>query len=640
MKIRQNLFLKILAFLLALVFFAAAAAMAIYQVAHFPVLWEEIDPFYGYVCAQMYREDRENIQELIELSGATSLNMYSQQRLEDLQEALDAEHTNLRWQVNYEGKTLYGNAEHMPDRVAFYVYDVQVRFAGIPVEGELLVWLDPDLPVADDYRMAVRELTQWKHHRVETAAATAVCALLGILCTIYLCVTCGHKKGREGIYLNWVHHIPGDLFLAVSVIGVALCMMGIVESFDYYTGLEFHWSLILATLCVTGIALLVISFFVTFVARCKGRKLLRYTVIGWLCRKLWSLCKKMWWLCAAAAQVIPLIGRTAAFCTAYLLFTLILLGCATSNWVSPFWLVLWVLVTLAALLYLCWWALEWKRVRQGACEIISGNTGYQIDSSRMPSDLRGHAEELNNLGQAIGAAVEERMKSERFRAELITNVSHDLKTPLTSIISYVDLLKKEELDDPKVQEYIEVLDRKSQRLKKLTEDLVEASKASTGALNVNRERLDLVQLVDQALGEYEQRLNAQGLMVVRTLPAYPVWVVADGRHVWRILDNLLSNCAKYALEGTRVYLEVQPIADRIKLTVKNISRDELNIPAERLTERFVRGDESRTLEGSGLGLSIAQSLAELQDGTFEVDIDGDLFKAVLTLPPAPPVELL
>ena len=301
---------------------------------------------------------------------------------------------------------------------------------------------------------------------------------------------------------------------------------------------------------------------------------------------------------------------------------------------------LWAVLSVALLLCLCWWAWQWKKIRQGAREIISGNAGYQIDSGRMPPDLRAHADELNNLSQAIGAAVEERMRSEHFKAELITNVSHDLKTPLTSIISYVDLLKKEDIENPKVREYIEVLDRKSHRLKKLTEDLVEASKASTGVLNVTPERLDLVQLMDQALAEYEDRLAGRSLTVVRTMPAQPVWVMADGRHLWRVVDNLLSNCAKYALEGTRVYVEVQPQDGFACLTVKNISRDELNIPAAQLTERFVRGDESRTMEGSGLGLSIAQSLTDLQKGTFEVSVDGDLFKAMVTLPRVPETELL
>ena len=207
-----------------------------------------------------------------------------------------------------------------------------------------------------------------------------------------------------------------------------------------------------------------------------------------------------------------------------------------------------------------------------------------------------------------------------------------MKTPLTSIINYVDLLKKVEIADPKAAEYIEVLDRKSQRLKKLTEDLVEASKASTGNLTVSWERLDFKQLADQALAECGDRLEGQGLTVVRTLPEAPVWVDADGRHLWRVLDNLLANCAKYALPGTRVYVDLRENGGWAVLSVQNISRDALDIPAERLMERFVQGDESRSASGSGLGLSIAQSLTELQHGRFEISIDGDLFKAIVSLP--------
>ena len=190
----------------------------------------------------------------------------------------------------------------------------------------------------------------------------------------------------------------------------------------------------------------------------------------------------------------------------------------------------------------------------------------------------------------------------------------------------------EEVENPKAREYIEVLDRKSQRLKKLTEDLVEASKASTGALTVNREKIGMCQLVDQALGEYEEKLEARKLTVVPSLPEGETYVYADGRHLWRVIDNLLGNCAKYAMEGTRIYLELVRGKGQVTLSITNISRDPLNVPPERLMERFVRGDESRTTEGSGLGLSIARSLTELQGGTFELAVDGDLFKATVTMP--------
>ena len=259
----------------------------------------------------------------------------------------------------------------------------------------------------------------------------------------------------------------------------------------------------------------------------------------------------------------------------------------------------------------------------------------QINTRGMYQDLREHAQQLNALGASISHAVEERLRSERFKAELITNVSHDLKTPLTSIINYVDLLKKAGITQTQALEYLEVLDRKSQRLKKLTEDLVEASKASTGTLPVSLERLDFGQLVQQAMGEYEEKFVQAGLTPVLDQGDGSRVILADGRHLWRVIDNLLGNCCKYALSGTRVYLDLSARDGRVLLTVKNISRAPLNLPSEQLMERFVRGDTARSTEGSGLGLSIARSLTELQGGAFRLDIDGDLFKAVVSLPAAP-----
>ena len=293
-----------------------------------------------------------------------------------------------------------------------------------------------------------------------------------------------------------------------------------------------------------------------------------------------------------------------------------------------------ILVNGAALVLVCRWTACFARLRRGSQAIAAGDLNYQVDTARMPADLRAYAEDLNNISIGLSGAVDEKMKSERFKAELITNVSHDLKTPLTSIINYVNLLKTTQQTDPKAAEYIEVLDRKSQRLKKLTEDLVEASKASTGVLSVSREKIGMSQLLDQALGEWTEKLEERKLAVVTTVPDGETWVYADGRHLWRVIDNLLSNCAKYAMEGTRIYVELTRGKGQVTLAVKNISREALNIPAERLMERFVRGEESRSTEGSGLGLSIARSLTELQGGEFRLTVDGDLFKAEVTLPQA------
>lgn len=620
MKLKDNLPLKILAALMATVLFAAGSALAAVQITNFSVLWEEYRPFYGYGSQQLLRQAEEDIEEYIRLTEMDSV--YARWRLEELCEELDATHTNLRWQVKLGEDVLFGNTEgSVPERTDYLSYPIELdrrESDGERTEdseyGELLMWLEPGLPVQDEFLRWEQVLADWTANRAGILIAAVACFLAGVLLTVFLCVVSGHKKGREGIYLCWFHRIPGDLLLAAYAVGAVLLCYGMAESFSYYMSWGFGLRLAASALCAAGLAFLVVSWLVTFTARCKARSLLRDTVIGWICVKLWHGCR-------AVAEALPLTWKVALSGAVYLIFSLILAP-------GPVWIVL----SAAVLVYLCRWAYRWKQVRQGAREIISGNLSYRINSEKMPPDLRRHAEELNNLGQAIGAAVEERMRSEHFKAELITNVSHDLKTPLTSIISYVDLLKKERIENPRAREYLDVLDRKSQRLKKLTEDLVEASKASTGALKVERERIDLVQLTEQALGEYEERLRESGLTVVRTLPAQPVWVIADGRHLWRIMDNLLSNCGKYALEGTRVYVEVQDFADCAKLRVKNISREELNIPAQQLTERFVRGDESRTMEGSGLGLSIAQSLAELQQGGFEIEVDGDLFKVTVTLP--------
>ena len=273
-----------------------------------------------------------------------------------------------------------------------------------------------------------------------------------------------------------------------------------------------------------------------------------------------------------------------------------------------------------------------KELHAGSKRVASGDMSQPIDIERMYWKFREHGENINKVIDGIALAVEERMKSERFKTELITNVSHDIKTPLTSIINYVDLMKKEEVQDEKLLEYIDVLDRQSARLKKLIEDLMEASKASTGNLTVNLEECDVEVLLTQVIGEFEEKLQKNQLEVVVDKPDHPVKMMADGRHLWRILDNLLNNACKYSLPGSRVYVALKQEGNEAGITFKNISKTALNIPSDELMERFVRGDSSRNTEGSGLGLSIAQSLTELMQGSMKLDIDGDLFKVTLRFP--------
>lgn len=262
--------------------------------------------------------------------------------------------------------------------------------------------------------------------------------------------------------------------------------------------------------------------------------------------------------------------------------------------------------------------------------IAKQDINAKVDVSKLKGDNVKWANAVNSIGEAVNEAVLTSMKDEKMKADLITNVSHDLKTPLTSIINYVDLLKKENIDNERALEYINILDEKSQRLKQLTDDLVEASKISSGNVVLNMEKINLKELIIQATGEFVDKFEEKGLSFNGQGPDDPVYINADSRSIFRVIENLFNNICKYALNGTRVYLDIITDNNKAILTIKNISANPLNITPEELTERFIRGDESRTTEGSGLGLSIAKSLTEAMGGKFELNLDGDLFKVILT----------
>ena len=324
---------------------------------------------------------------------------------------------------------------------------------------------------------------------------------------------------------------------------------------------------------------------------------------------------------------------------------------------------LWALEKVILLVVIMYIALVCRKLLKASRALAEGRAENVVDTSGMFGDFREHGENLNSLGQGMARAVAERMKSEHLKTELISNVSHDLKTPLTSIINYADLIceetatpfRKVEMENgstsdreeetiesggkegekiAKIAEYAEVLLRQSRRLKKLLEDLMEASKATTGNLEVNPELCEVGVLLSQAVGEYQQRMEEKELDLIARQPEEPVKIMADGRHLWRVFDNLLNNICKYAQEKSRVYLSVEEAEGRVLIVFRNMSKYALNISPEELEERFVRGDKSRHMEGNGLGLSIAKSLVELQNGRMEIVIDGDLFKVILSFPKA------
>ena len=289
-------------------------------------------------------------------------------------------------------------------------------------------------------------------------------------------------------------------------------------------------------------------------------------------------------------------------------------------------------IDIVAFVYLVYQTIGKKRIKQGISRIAQGEMDYKIDTAGLSGEQKEVAELVNVIGTGLNTAVEKSVKNERLKTDLITNVSHDIKTPLTSIINYVELLKQENFEDPKIRRYIEVLEQKSQRLKTLTEDVVEASKVSSGNISLDMMNLNLVEMIQQTSGEFQEKFAARNLEEVLNLPEEEAMICVDGRRTWRVLENIYNNAAKYAMEGSRIYADLNVLEDQVLFTLKNVSAYPLNISADELTERFIRGDISRSTEGSGLGLSIAKTLTEMQKGQFELYLDGDLFKVTIRFP--------
>ena len=469
--------------------------------------------------------------------------------------------------------------------------------------------------------------------------ATWLCASLqyvfplGILVCAVLCVILGVILTRQlwqlsesadgGVML--LSRIPFDLICVITTILIPFSdfVVGMVTD-SFRESLPDLWAVGLLALLVLALPFFFTVVYSALVVQMEKRQLLSSTVLAWLLhRVVLPVLRFVGGGLARFAGMIPFAWSTAIGVPVVGLIILFLtIGAYAVGGVFP----LILMVACVGVYALCLYAAYAIRVLQKSGEELSrGNLSYKTDTRKLRSVFREQAENLNAIGDGMEAAVAEKMKSEHFKTELITNVSHDIKTPLTSIINYADLLSKEELSG-KAREYTEILLRQSARLKKLTEDLVEASKATTGNLPCNPERLSVCQIVRQSLGEYEERLEAAGLQVRTTIPEGDLYAMVDGRLLWRVLENLYSNTTKYALSGTRVYLVVTEDDGRVCVSMKNISREPLNVDGEELTERFVKGDASRSSEGSGLGLNIARSLVELQHGTFRVTCDGDLFR--------------
>ena len=443
----------------------------------------------------------------------------------------------------------------------------------------------------------------------------AVCALG---CFVFLLCSAAHRSGTEDCVPQRQDKMPYDLYLPSAILlGTGLCAM-LVECVAYELNTVKAVAAALIMACLAGVFM---ALCMTTAARIKTGTLFKNTLIYRLCTGVGM----------GASSMLSSISGAWRFSLAFAGYLLINALLSYRFFTRGGFLTFLILLAInGGALYLLLNMIRQMRTLSAAGQAMAnGDLSYCVDTSDMKREFREHGENLNSIGRGMAIAVNERMKSERFKTELITNVSHDLKTPLTSIVTYIDLLQKEDIQDEKAKEYIDTIARQSKKLKKLTEDLIDASKASSGALNVNMERVNISELLRQSSAEYGERMEAVNITPVVNMPEEDIYVRADGRLLWRVVENLLQNICKHGMPGTRAYLEARTENGRAVVSFKNISQQQLNIPVEELLERFVQGDESRSRGGSGLGLSIAESLTELMKGKLKLSLDGDLFKVEL-----------
>lgn len=497
----------------------------------------------------------------------------------------------------------------------------------------------------------------WRHE-LEVSVALGVCLVLFAALAVYLCMAAGRKPGAEEIRPGGLNCIPLDIYLAAVVLGAAGYVFCAAEGLGYFiqqsmlTFLSIYgyglyaWCLLFVGFCfacaaqfktpnfywwrhsVTGLCWRIAVWCWHFGWKCLGwaYKILWTVTIG-LVGWAWKTIKKFFsWLIGWVRKLYGLLPLSWQ----WLVGGLLVGGCTFPGllWDSSLLLFISFAIALAVVIYS---ANVYATLLEAAKRMRGGDLEIKVDEKLMIGGFKDMAQELNGLSDVVMVAAQKQMRSERMRTELITNVSHDIKTPLTSIINYVDLLQKPHSPED-AQTYLEVLSRQSNRMKRLIDDLIELSKASTGNITVNLTTMDAVETVNQALGEFTDKLEAAHLMPVFRAPKEPLYIHADGRLAWRAMSNLLSNAAKYAQPDTRLYVDMVAVDGKVCISFKNISRDSLNISADELMERFVRGEASRSQEGSGLGLNIAKSMMELQHGALELLVDGDLFKATLIFP--------
>lgn len=485
----------------------------------------------------------------------------------------------------------------------------------------LIIGIDTELSAEDDIYEASREYEQL-HPWIKVCIFCGLVSLMGwIISLVYLTLATGRRTEEEKIHLNPIDKIKTEILVAAFIF-----MM--VELVILITKVNSEEWAVYGIIVASGTVSLVIDglfliFYLSMVRRMKAEMLWETSVACWLERGI----RKVFARQKTTVRVLLLFAGHMAVC--------FVLAVGAFYYQSMTALVVLLLFSAGECYMILRKAVEQYQIRQGVEKIRDGALSGKIDIEQLHGEEKSLAEAINNIGEGLLHAVDDSTKNERMKADLITNVSHDIKTPLTSIINYVNLMKLEKIDNERVQGYIKILDEKSQRLKQLTADLVEASKISSGNVKLDMQVIDLVELVYQTSGEFNEKFEQKELTIVTKLPKTAVLIRADGRQLYRVIENLYNNVAKYALEKTRVYVDIAYVEEKVVFSIKNVSEHSLareNSNAGDLTERFIRGDSSRTTEGSGLGLSIAKSLTVLMGGVFDIKVDGDLFKASIIFP--------
>lgn len=456
-------------------------------------------------------------------------------------------------------------------------------------------------------------------------------SVLWLIGMVWLTVTAGRRPEDEEIHLNgfdrWYTEIAAGTVIGIWLAGTIISGTLIANSSLGYSHVVVT-VIVICLICGTYTMAWFLIGYLSLVRRIKAGTLWKNSLIRKVLKWIGKCSGKLADFARAFSRNTAEKIKVLLVGGAFLFLQFLIIGCVFSG--AGVFLLALMAVDVATMILAIRKADGLDLIMDGLKKISDGELQYKIKTDTLTGKQKVMAEYINNIGSGLDAAVENSLKKERMQTELITNVSHDLKTPLTSIINYVDLMKRENPTDPKIQEYLRILDEKSQRLKVLTEDVVEASKASTGNIKLEMNDIDFVEMVQQVIGEFEEKFQEKNLTMMVHFTDEPSIIYADGQRMWRVLENVFGNVVKYAMEGTRVYAEISNRNKKVTFSLKNISAQPLNISADELTERFIRGDVARNTEGSGLGLSIAKSLTELQGGEFKLYLDGDLFKVMIT----------